>query len=79
METKQIINFQKPRNKQYGKHYLRRVEANGPPISRKPKGKSIVAAVIRIARELLELINKDQLKPFLLTTNTANVSSCFLY
>ena len=32
-----------------------------------------------MARELPKLVNKDQLKPFLPTTNTANVSSCFLY
>ena len=59
MEAKQIINFQKSCNKQYGKYYLGRVEANDPPISYKPKGKLIVAVVIYIVRELLELINKD--------------------
>ena len=59
IETKQIVNFWKPRNEQYSKHYLKRAEANGPPVSRKPKGKSIAAAVIRIARELLKLVNKD--------------------
>ena len=32
-----------------------------------------------MVRELLKLVNRNQLKPFLLTTNTVNVSSCFLY